>query len=514
MSKPGHFLSALRGPRAPLGMFLLCGIAMIVLILAVRLCYFAEFGSALPFWDQWDGEGWSLYRPMMLGTLDLQKLFEPHNEHRIVTSRLVAAGLFLANREQWDVVPLIIVNGLLAGAIYTGFALYLLRKAAPPIGLPLAVLTILGGVLGHGWENFLQGFQTAFFVLLAATLSGIVWAASARMRWHQPLVCGLLAFVAVVSLGSGLLLAPVLGFMLLLRWRDQDSTGRRWLIATLILLAAVTMLAFHFRVRTSPASVPLTTMLDAAAVLLSWPFPNLNVFSVLPWTFTALGLWRIIRGIDRRVCSLTMAGVACWVLLQIAAMALIRGNHLADVPSRYTDIVIFGVIANAYFALDFFVGRTLRTPALRFAFGIFIALGICEVTALGVRTGVGLIMMRARSVEFAAQRLNVSAYMVTGDESFMRNKPMFDLPHPVPNRLKHYLDDPTIRKILHRHVFATPKQPLAAALYEDADIGPISYAGRVLIVYRMHIAGAALLLLLLAYAGYAWATHRDEPTPA
>jgi hypothetical protein len=209
-----------------------------------------------------------------------------------------------------------------------------------------------------------------------------------------------------------------------------------------------------------------------------------------------------------------MAGIACWVLLQIFAMAVIRGNGLVDVPSRYTDIVIFGLIANAYFALDFFVGRTLRTPALRFAFGIFLALGVCEIAALGVRTGASLTMMRTRSVEFAAQRLNVSAYLVTGEESFMRDKPMFDLPYPDPALLKQYLDDPTLRKILHRHVFATPKQPLAAALYEDAEIGPMSYAGRVLLVYRMRIAAAALLLFLLAYAGYVWATHRDEPPPA
>lgn len=513
MSKSGHFLSALRGPRSPVGALVLCGIAMIVLIFAARLCYFAEFGSALPFWDQWDGEGWSLYRPMMLGTFDLQTLFEPHNEHRIVISRLVAAALFLANGEQWDVVPLILANGLLAGAIYTGFALYLLRKAAPPIGLPLAVLTLVSAVLCHGWENFLQGFQTAFFALLAATLAGIVWAAGARMRWHQPLVCGLLALVAVFSLGSGLLVAPLFGFVLLLRWRDQDSAGRRWLISTVALLAAVTLLALYMRVRTAPLPFPLSAKLDAIAVLLSWPFPNLNIFSLLPWTFTALGLWRVVRGTDRRTCSLVMAGVAGWVLLQIFAMAMVRGNGMVEVPSRYTDIVIFGLIANVYFALDFFVGRPRRTPALRFTFGIFVALGVCEIVALGVRTGTSLIMMRARSVEFAAQRLNVSAYLVTGDESFMRDKPMFDLPHPVPARLKHYLDDPTIRKILHRHVFATPKQPLSAALYEDAGIGPVSYAGRVLLVYRMQIAAAALLLLVLAYARYVWTMPRDEPAP-
>jgi len=256
-------------PHLPAGMLALCGIALALLICAVRLCYFTDYGSALPVWDQWDGEGWNLYRPLLLGTFDFHTLIEPHNEHRIAIPRLIAAGLFQANREQWDAIPLVVVNALIAGMTYAGFALYLLRRFAAPVGLVLAVLTALCALLAHGWENFLHGFQTPFFTLLAATLAGIVWTSTARVRWHQPLVCALSSTVAVFSLGSGLLLPPVLGFVLLLRWRDEDGASRRWLAVTLALLAALTLIAFGQRAPLPLPSVSFEKLLSAAAVLLS-----------------------------------------------------------------------------------------------------------------------------------------------------------------------------------------------------------------------------------------------------
>lgn len=120
-----------------------------------------------------------------------------------------------------------------------------------------------------------------------------------------------------------------------------------------------------------------------------------------------------------------------------------------------------------------------------------IALGMFAVAALGAHTGVGFSAMQQRSVEFNEQRVNVSAHLVTGNPVFLPDKPMFHLPYPSPERLKEFLDDPTLRSTLHRRLFVTPAQAISAALEQDPEMGPASYAGREILAARRRITVAA-----------------------
>jgi hypothetical protein len=55
-----------------------------------------EWGSVLPFYDQWGAEGLALYRPWLTKTFDWTFLFAAHNEHRIALTRLTDLALFAA----------------------------------------------------------------------------------------------------------------------------------------------------------------------------------------------------------------------------------------------------------------------------------------------------------------------------------------------------------------------------------------------------------------------------------
>jgi hypothetical protein len=85
-------------------------LGFVVLFLALRWYLVARYGSATPFYDQWDAEAAHLYTPWIEGRLGWIHLFQPHNEHRILTARILLLGLFSLIGNQWDTLLQMQVN--------------------------------------------------------------------------------------------------------------------------------------------------------------------------------------------------------------------------------------------------------------------------------------------------------------------------------------------------------------------------------------------------------------------
>ena len=49
---------------------------------------FDRYGSPMPDWDQWDAEAMELLVPWFTGDHFVAHLFHPHNEHRILLTKL------------------------------------------------------------------------------------------------------------------------------------------------------------------------------------------------------------------------------------------------------------------------------------------------------------------------------------------------------------------------------------------------------------------------------------------
>ena len=77
-----------------------------------KLWVIGAYGNATPFWDQWPGEASFLYHPLVAGTFDWTRFFEPANEHRIVTTRLLEVGLLKLNGI-WNPLLEMVVNAAL-----------------------------------------------------------------------------------------------------------------------------------------------------------------------------------------------------------------------------------------------------------------------------------------------------------------------------------------------------------------------------------------------------------------
>lgn len=76
------------------------GLALFLIVLGAKLWLVQQAGSDLPFRDQWDAEG-NLLVHYCNHQLSIREFFQPHNEHRILWTRLLALSLLALNR-QWD----------------------------------------------------------------------------------------------------------------------------------------------------------------------------------------------------------------------------------------------------------------------------------------------------------------------------------------------------------------------------------------------------------------------------
>ncbi len=76
-------------------------VSLAAFVLGARWVAVNRFGSDLPQWDQWDAEGLHSLIPWSAHRFFLRELFLPHNEHRVVVTKLLNLGLTLANG-QWD----------------------------------------------------------------------------------------------------------------------------------------------------------------------------------------------------------------------------------------------------------------------------------------------------------------------------------------------------------------------------------------------------------------------------
>ncbi|HOS75955.1 MAG TPA: hypothetical protein PKW12_11915, partial [Verrucomicrobiota bacterium] len=113
--------------------------------LGARLWLIDRFGTALPFWDQWE-EARVVYVPFLAGKLSLTDLFSAHNEHRILFTRLYGLALLLLNG-QWDGRLQMVGNALIHSATLAGLGglmfRWLERKYWVWVWLPLALVLAL-----------------------------------------------------------------------------------------------------------------------------------------------------------------------------------------------------------------------------------------------------------------------------------------------------------------------------------------------------------------------------------
>lgn len=111
-------------------------------VLGLKWATFDRFGSAMPDWDQWDAEAYYAIIPWFEHDHFLQNIFTPHNEHRVVLTKLQNLALTVLNG-QWDARLQAVTNAILHSALATALWLLAVRLVAPSPRLPLSPSPLL-----------------------------------------------------------------------------------------------------------------------------------------------------------------------------------------------------------------------------------------------------------------------------------------------------------------------------------------------------------------------------------
>ena len=459
-------------PRIPFARrALIPGLAacLFALIVGAKWATFDRFGSPMPNWDQWDAEASNLLIPWLENGPFLEKLLEPHNEHRVILTKLQNLALAVG-AGQWDSRLEAVTNALLHALLATAFWAWSRRWIAGRWQAALFALVVALFGLPLAWQNVLGGFHSQQYWLLTLSFLAIVTLPFAR-AWSAAWCLGATsAILALGSMGSGLLAAAVIA--LVIAWRCLCArTTLREAGPGLLLCAAVVAVGLLTRIEVPwHAHMKVKTAHDFLFSILrslAWPLRDQDWAGAILWLPWGLVAWRALRGKpvrfrrgfeesqtrpawapadERDVLAINALGG--WVLIQIVATAYARGAG-ADYPaSRYMDTLAFGAMVNGLALLWLLsVNRVARLA--RWLHG---ALGVVWFGALGLGLA-PLLEINLRYELPDARRYHDKAeailrdYLATGDR-----RPLDlagpNLPYPNADELIARLTHPGLRALL------------------------------------------------------------------
>lgn len=432
---------------------ILCGLFLSVF--GAKLWLIQTSASDLPIHDQWDAEAELTLRPWLEGHLSAAHFFHPHNEHRLVTTKLYALALVALNG-QWDNHVATIGSAL----VHTFCAVLLLVlgcRLLPQAWQPaFALLLLLLFALPFAWANTLVGFQVQFYFLVLFTL-GHIWLSLESDRFTARWALGQLsALAALGTLASGFLSSlAVIAALAHRAWRTGKLTRQQ--LTTLLVAVALTLLGWSLK-HDVPGHAPLRAenlvqFARGFLHVLAWPANHLFPWSLALFAPAALFLFRRFRDRTVSFADSILSALLAWFLLQAAATAYARGN--GDLlASRYLDLFSLGSLLGFLFIIRELSGRPRRVAAALWS--ILFVVGLHHQIR-----GIEESVLQPGTAIHRAREDAIRAYLVSGDVNLLRTENPWDSVYPDPEVLRQRLASPALQQILPPSVRATI--PLASS---------------------------------------------------
>lgn len=426
--------------------------AFAAILFGIKLWLIGTFGNATPFWDQWGAEADRLYRPYLGGVLTWGDLVEPHNEHRILTTRLLDL-LLLVVGGVWNPLLQMVVNAVLhiAGLAIT---VALLCKATSQRNV--AALLVFAGIvfaIPYAWENVLAGFQAQFYLVVLFSVPAL-WLCVTREPlsggWWIGVASCILAFF---SLASGVFAAGTAAAVgaLWLAMGVRREPKQVWAVLILIgmCVAGLVLTPSHPGHEQLRASSP-GQFFEAQVAVLSWPMAQ-GILAALARNAPALvfTFWMIRSRAPAGSCRWFLFALVFWSLMQGASIAY--GRAVGSGASRYLDLFAIALVVN--FACLLSMAREFKT----WRRSVVVVAACIWTMLIGGSMAIDAVKripteLRAKREMGIVQEQNVRAYLDTGRFEWLANKPPFHVPFPWPDRLAAILASPQLRAILPSNI--------------------------------------------------------------
>ena len=441
--------------RLPSPHALLSAFALVLLVAGARWWLIGRYGTDVPWLDQWDAEAQGLYQPWYAGTLHLQSWFAAHNEHRIVLTRVLSLGL-LALNGQWDPRLQMVVNAGLYAIVFGALFLVFQKRRPPGFQIFCWLLLAVLGSAPYAATNTLLGFQSAFYFLAGFSLLTIYALSNGRsgsLLWIAGAVAG---FAALFSMASGYAAdLAVLGVLLCSALRSANEIRQTLVRNWITIAAACGLSAVGLLLRYNPpghAAMAAKSAADFgwfALACLSWPGKPMLPLALVTWIPFGAFLFNYLR---RRTpdddAGRFILGASFWVLLQAAGLAFYRANSGEGLESRYSDILAFGLLANAICAVWLVAsGGNLRrwTQVLAILWFAVSGIGLYDASFDGTASS------WKQSMEI--RRAATAGFLATGDERYLDRAP----PYPDAKHIAALLVDRSLAPVLPAGI----RKPLA-----------------------------------------------------
>jgi hypothetical protein len=430
-------------PQATLQWKVLICVAFVLAVLGAKLWIISRFGNPTPLNDEWDAQAANLFIPYFDSTLSLRQLLAAHNEHRVLTTRVVSLLLMAANG-LWDPILEMIVNAAIHVALGISILIVIGRHLDRTTFAALAAFTAILLAVPNASENPVWGLETHFYCVL---LFGFI-AIDLLVKDAEPVARRVFGVIAATlsffSLATGAFVFLVCAAVVAVkRWLGVERGRWEWALAAALLagfvlaVMATPILDAHKVYRAHSVG----EFFRAFAAVAGWPLrPYVVVATVVvnaPWLALA---WRTLRKPPpSNDIAWILLALGLWIGLQFAALAFARA--LGIDATRYLDICALNLIVN--FACAAVMGGAPLRKLLVAGWVAVIAIGWAIQTARHVPQE-----LQSRNLLSLRQEGNVKAFLTTGKYLPGASNADLSIPYPLPERLDGLLSDPRVRRFL------------------------------------------------------------------
>ena len=401
-----------------------------------------NYASFWPFWDQWDVEAANLYKDSGVGLSRLGKLFLPHNEHRILMTRLLNGFVFLLFGE-WST----LMNMCINMAVYALLIICLLNEMSKTCDMKYISMTLLfsfvGFLIPNHWENILGGIQSQYYLMAFFSLGSIYCAIK-----DKKLVAFSFAACSYFSMAGGVFTFLIL-FLIEIALRTVQFNKRISIhYLCLLLLATLTALFFTPVVKGHDflKSTNFCAFLSSFKYLCSWPFdPNYLLLLLLKLPVIFLPFFqKQIKEKTSKESAYCIYFFYLWITLQQIAISYSRGMFPSS--SRYKDLLVIGCFLSVSLWAIYLnhTENKYKKLILMFICLFFLSLNFAFIKSLPK----ALNEIESKNIENRMQITNLQNFL-NSDFCFEwpKENPVF-FSYPSTKRLSTLMQDPQIVKNL------------------------------------------------------------------
>ena len=435
--------------------------AFALILFGLKLLVISQFGNRTPFGDQWPGEADEVFAPLLKHSFGWKELLAPHNEHRILFTRLLVITLLRLNR-LWD--PLLeMVSDAMISIVGICILTHLLTRPLHRSSAPtFFAFGLFAFGIPFGWQNILWGFQSQFYFLIIFSLLSIwMFSKSEPMDqwWWGGMGCSAAAFFSMAS-GSLVMLAMVsvgvLQGLIGIGRTKKNAVSVVVMIACFLIATKYTPDIFGADALKLRAN-NFSEFYHGILTIIAWPMEGTLTMALLGFSPTlALITWVIMKRPRARDPVWHLVGLAIWSLGQAAAVAYERSTGV--LTSRYLDIICVSVATSWSCALVLLNTVAARGPrmaraAARLCCAAWVVMVVAGMTTFGLNITAPQMIGKKEDMKGAEE--NIRQYLLTNDPRYADKKLYPDTP-----AFLGMLDIPEVRSIMPSNI----RKPLGASI--------------------------------------------------